>query len=120
MSVEGMWAVYFGDVDQQQVNSGIVVLETGRIFGGDSLIAYRGTYSVSNGHVQGSADTWAYNPTLEAITAFGEVNPEPAEVILDGHLGEQDGSQVIEGVIWKINNPGVQLPTRFVKICDLP
>lgn len=38
MSVEGMWAVYFGDVGGQQVNSGIAVLETGRIFGGEGKI----------------------------------------------------------------------------------
>ena len=120
MSVEGMWAIYFGDVAGGQVNSGIIVLETERLFGGDSLMAYRGNYTVSNGHVQGTGQVWAYNPTVQAITAFGQPNPEPQEVRLEGDLQPESDPLVIEGLIWRTSAPGIQLPARLVKICDLP
>ena len=121
MSVEGMWAIYFGDVDQQQVNSGVLVLETERIFGGDSLMAYKGTYGVANGTIEASALIWAYNPTIDVVSAFGEVSPSPSTVSLQGQIGsDNNGSPMISAQIWQEQNPTVKLPARLVKISDLP
>src|SRR5215207_8497927 len=80
MNIEGMWAAYFGDVGGEQLNSGVVVLETERLFGGDSMIAYLGSYTASGASVTATFDTWAYNPTIVVQTAFGDVGPdrEPA------------------------------------------
>lgn len=121
MSAEGMWAIYFGDVDNQQVNSGVMVLETGRIFGGDSFMAYKGAYEAGNGAIKGSAEVWAYNPTLEVVSAFGEVGPAPSTVFLEGSMGKDgDGTHVINGQVWQRQNPDMKLPARLVKISDLP
>jgi hypothetical protein len=48
-SVEGLYVVEFGDVQAQGIyrNGGVAVLETLRIFGGDSGYYYVGNFSVN-------------------------------------------------------------------------
>ena len=42
MSVEGMWCLVIDDAQGNgMVNGGVLVLETGRLFGGDSFMASR-------------------------------------------------------------------------------
>jgi hypothetical protein len=46
-SVEALWTVDFDSAAGGWVNGGIAVLETGRVFGGDSQFYYLGNYEVS-------------------------------------------------------------------------
>lgn len=43
---EGLWTVRFGDHDMNWINGGVVVLEAGKIFGGDSTFFYTGSFDV--------------------------------------------------------------------------
>src|SRR4051794_24899225 len=121
MSIEGMWAVYFGDVDGGQVNSGIVVLETERIFGGDSFIAYLGTYQIGGAEVSANFDTWAYNHTMVVQTAFGDIGPDRTPCRLEGTHQPNDGQMgTVSGQVWKVAQPELKLPVHMVKVAALP
>lgn len=117
MSLEGMWAVYFGDVDGEQVNSGIAVLETGRIFGGDSLMAYLGSYEPTKGGVTGKARIWAFNQTLEVQTAFGKMGtPEGEHITLNANFN--DAGELV-GSLSEDSNPSVLIPAKLIKVAEL-
>ena len=53
MSIEAMWQVNFGATPQGEVGfgAGVIVIETGRILGGDSSFYYLGTYSIAGDDV---------------------------------------------------------------------
>lgn len=113
-----MWAVYFGDVEGGQVNSGIVVLETNRVFGGDSFMAYRGHYEASGNRLTGSAHIWAYNPTIEVQTAFGKIGTTEGETLRFDLERQEDGSY--HGMLAEESNTAVQIPATFLKVAELP
>ena len=48
--IEGLWSISFSAVDQPQddVGAGVVVFETLRVFGGDSIYFYTGNYSITS------------------------------------------------------------------------
>jgi len=119
MSVEGMWAVYFGDFGGQQVNSGVAVMETGRVFGGDSMMAYLGSYQVNGGKLTGEIKVWAFNPHQVVTTAFGKLGtPEGSMVRLEGDF---DGSgNEITGLLWETDSPQLKIPAKLVKVAELP
>jgi len=73
MSVEACWTVRFGDPRSPSVemNGGIVVLESGRIFGGDSGFAYLGTYSVTDAVVEGSFEAIQHDAQVGSIYGDG-------------------------------------------------
>lgn len=125
MSVEGMWAIYFGDVAGgfPTPNSGVMVFETGKLFGGDSLTAYLGDFALNNGKVTAQARVWTYNPANmhEATTAFGQQGPSDNRVNFEGdyHNGD-DGPRRIRGQIWEEGKPAIKLPALLLPIADLP
>ncbi|WP_294124086.1 GrlR family regulatory protein [Sphingomonas sp.] len=119
MSIEGMWAAYFGDFAGQQVNSGIAVLETGRIFGGDSMMAYLGQYEVNDGVISGEIKIWSFNPHLEVVTAFGKIGtPEGSVVGLQGNINA--AKDQIDGHLWEKANTALKIPTQLKKVAELP
>ena len=122
MSIEGMWAVYFGDAGGGQVNSGVAVLETGRILGGDSMMAYLGNYVVSGGDVAGEVKIWAYNPHQVVVTAFGRMGtPEGVILNLEGKYDSHAGKMgEITGHLWETSNPQLKIPAKLAKVADLP
>jgi hypothetical protein len=118
MNIEGMWAAYFGDVGNNQVNSGVAVLEAGRLFGGDSMMAYLGNYRFKNDQVAAEFRVWAYNPYLQVTTAFGKTGtPDGSRVILEGKL---NSDMSIDGRLFEIENPSAKIPIKLVKVSDLP
>ena len=54
--IEALWTVKFGDPNAptEARNGGVVVLEAGRMFGGDSAYAYVGHYEVQGKAVRGT------------------------------------------------------------------
>lgn len=118
MNIEGMWAAYFGDVGNSQVNSGIAVLQAGRIFGGDSMMAYLGEYTLSNDQIVAEFKVWAYNPYIQVLTAFGKTGTsDGSRVILRGRLNP---NMSVDGQLFEIENPSAKIPIRLVKVSDLP
>lgn len=112
MSVEGMWAIYYNEVD-----SGIVTLETGRVFGGDSMMAFIGGYEVNGKDFKAKARTFSYNPAHFAVqNVFGRTGKLDLETQLHGTI---EGGQ-LTGFIFETTEPNRKLPVRMEKLAELP
>lgn len=88
MSVEALWTVTFQvespTPGEKWENGGVVVLETGRIFGGDSQYYYVGTFKLAGGdELLGRLKVVHYHG--DRRTAFGDAGPI-FEVDLHGKL----------------------------------
>jgi hypothetical protein len=119
MGIEGMWKFQSGSVQNPSELKwgGIVNLETDRVFGGDSAIAYRGTYQLDGKVVTAEVYAWQWNRDAGPVTnVFGMSGPIEHRVSLTGTI---DGD-VLEGEIWTDQAPGLRLPIRMEKIAELP
>jgi T3SS negative regulator,GrlR len=60
---EALYVVEFGDMAASGTyrNGGVIVLETGRVYGGDSGYYYVGTYSVKDGQLTGEVKVVKHN-----------------------------------------------------------
>ena len=106
MSLEALWTVTFGTMEgpnQIRIGAGIVVFETGRIFGGDNKYYYIGNYKYddSNNVIQGNVEVINY--TGDKYSIFGELdrfnlkingNLEIPQMTLSGNMVE-DPSKLI-------------------------
>lgn len=110
MSVEALWTAQF-EVAGGWVNGGVVVLETGRIFGGDSQFYYLGTYNLAGSTVTGQVRSRHYHG--ERNTAWGD-NADIVDLTVQGALT----GDVITGQVTRLGFP----PLRFqmTKRSDLP
>ncbi len=118
---EGMWKFQSGSVDEPDtpVWGGIIVLESGRLFGGDSVMAYLGTYNVDRGEITAQARVWDWNTEAvigETENVFGMRSPVDYRVQLLGQLREG----MVEGYIWPDDQPHMRLRARMEKIAELP
>ena len=68
-TVEALWTATFA-VPQGRKNGGVVVLDQGRVFGGDSQYYYEGRYEVEGDIL--TADFRAHHYHGEPITSFGD------------------------------------------------
>lgn len=121
MSIEGMWGAFFGDraVPGQRPNRGVMIFESGKVFGGDSVVAYLGEYSVKDGRLHGSARVWSYDKgDVGGMTAFGRPTPVDVRIIMEGAIDDQQG--IAQGFIWESDNPAQRLPITLRRISDLP
>ncbi|CDO34014.1 hypothetical protein [Novosphingobium sp. KN65.2] len=121
MSVEGMWKFQSGSVgaENELIWGGIVVLESGRVFGGDSAMAYLGTYEVDRGKILARVRSWVWNTDLpgeELENVFRMQGDVEHVAVLEGDVGEGE----INGILKSESMPGVELGARMVKIAELP
>lgn len=120
MTIEGMWGLLTASYDDPNTldAGGIIILETGRLLGGDSAIAFLGDYHVESGStVTGKVKTWQYNPQAGHVeTVFGMAGTAGTVVEFSGTLGDGE----ITGKLWPSGM--AQLPLNFVmrKFSDLP
>jgi hypothetical protein len=93
--LEALWSVSFGtNLPGMLGGTGIVVFETGRIFGGDSAMIYTGSYKIINGIVEADVhvDTYAAVPGMVSSVGFStfdlKVTGAPAndKLVLSGHV----------------------------------
>ena len=92
---------------------GVAVLETCRIFGGDSSMTYIGDYSVENGRVKASVKVTndrGVNPSIfgdnaKQYTLELEGEVEDSEIVLQGHRTDDKTKEI-----------GIRLTRR----CELP
>jgi hypothetical protein len=120
-SVEGMWKFQSGDLGDREKPrwGGIVVMESGKVFGGDSVMAYLGTYEVDRGKITADVRSWNWNtdlPADEVINVFGMEGPIDYQVRLEGDVTEG----AINGAIWPVEQPDFKLRARMEKIAELP
>ena len=119
-SIEALWAVYFDDTHNPfglipgMINAGVVVIESGRIFGGDSQFFYLGTVEVDSSDLSARIMVSHFNGP--GTTAFGENASEPFEVEVEGRRDED----VISGEMWQCTRPAERLKITFRRLADLP
>lgn len=118
MSIEALWTMYSGNVYEPglvegMAAAGVVVFETGRLFGGDSGYYYLGTYEVAGGRLSGTATVQHYNgpPT----SAFGP-DIKFNEVEFEGDI---EGGE-ISGQMWVKGIPELRLPIKMYRQAELP
>ena len=111
MSLEGIWTgELYGPYGWE--NSGVYVLETGKILGGNDRHYSLGTYSVSGKVYKAEINVHYYGPP-RAI--FGE-RREDFKIEVTGELG--DG--VIDAHVIRPDKPEVTVTYRMTRRMDLP
>lgn len=91
---------------------GVVVLETGRIFGGDSSFVYIGSYRMEGELIKADIKCTNDRGMMESI--FGNIQqfnlkleglPQQHEFILQGHM---------------VENPSMMIVVKFTRRAELP
>lgn len=114
-SVEALWLVKFGDHQSpgQVDNGGVLVLESGRGFGGDSGFAYVGTYEVSGDKFKGTFSITQFDPDMESVWG-----PGITEANLEAELTRED--DMMHGFMKVVGANLPPLPLYLVRFKDLP
>lgn len=118
-SVEGMWKFQSASIDDPDTLrwGGIVVLESGKVFGGDSVMAYLGSYEMDRDEIVARVRSWRWNhDTGEVENVFKMSGDIDHHVTLKG----QRKDATIKGTIEDDDMPGILLAVRFEKIAELP
>lgn len=118
MGVEGLW--WFQTTSLQNPAAfeagGVVVLETNRVLGGDSVYSYIGGYEVQGDQFRAHVRVKTWNHDVQAVNVFGMSGPVDYEVEVRGQRHEN----VIVGEVIPVAAPDVKLPARMVFIENLP
>jgi hypothetical protein len=87
MSLEALWSVQF-HANGGIAGSGIVVFENGRLYGGDSMMIYTGTYKVSNGQIEGDLEVekYANAPGMVSVVGLNKFKLKVSGPLTDGTL----------------------------------
>ncbi len=113
-SLEALYTVEFGDIAGGAFrNGGVAILETLRVFGGDSGYYYLGDYSVAGEILTASVKVVKHNAMWANV--FGDAATE-FNIQINGVIRE--GS--VTGFMERIGMPGVRLPVRLIRRADLP
>lgn len=118
-SVEGMWSFQSGSYDDpaKVIFGGIVILESGRVFGGDLVQAYLGSYAVDRTVMRADIRSWTWNTeAADGETVFGIPVPNDYNVVLEGAISEG----LIKGVLYPVDAPDLRLAAIMKKISELP
>jgi hypothetical protein len=116
MSVEALYAVRFGHAGTPNLglNGGVVVLETGRLFGGDSWYAYTGSYQLSGSTVTGQLHAVRHNHQPGTESAWGtQENEFDVQFTATGNQGFTEANGTL-------SKGGMQLGMRLVRVAELP
>jgi hypothetical protein len=94
--IEALWSVSFQSNAQlgSMGGTGVVVFETGRVFGGDSIMIYTGKYRVVNDVIEADihVDTFAIQPGMASIVGLPTFDLKVTgpvahdRVVLSGHV----------------------------------
>ena len=112
--LEALYVVEFGDVAGIDYrNGGVAVLETNRVFGGDSGYCYLGDYSIFGDRFAASVRITKHNPVWANV--FGDDAPE-----FDIHVLGIAKDDIIVATMERPDRPGLRLPLRLKRKARLP
>jgi hypothetical protein len=112
--LEALYVVEFGDLPEAGFrNGGVAVLETSRVFGGDSGYYYLGTYTVKDGDISASVQIVKHNPSWS--NAFGDA-ATTFNVTIQGRIADD----TISGFMTRVDKPTHRLPVKLTKKALLP
>lgn len=109
--IEALWSVEFSSNVEMQ-GAGVVVFETGRIFGGDASYYYVGNYKVTNGIVV--AEIKVVNYRGQPTSIFGPIMEFNLRV--SGTI--QSPSFKVEGQM--VENPALHIHIHLTRRAELP
>lgn len=114
--IEALYVVQFGDIataGRTFQNGGVAVLETNRIFGGDSGYYYVGSYTVKDSQIEATVRIVKHNPTWGNV--FGDAATS-FTVRMQGTVN----NGVMQGMMERTDRPAMRLPVRLTWKEDLP
>jgi hypothetical protein len=112
-NVEALYVVEFGDAaGQQYTNGGVAVLETTRVFGGDSGYYYVGTFNIDKDQLSANIQVVRHDPAWQS--AWGD-KADNFSIILSGKIT----NNVIAGHMQRVGID-IQLPVRLTRKAELP
>ena len=114
--IEACWTVRFGAVGapESQMNGGVLVFETGRIFGGDSAFAYLGNYVLSGPELTGGLRIVRHNNDPAFVSLYG-TNELAFDLTFTGTRTDGD---TIKGRLHRQHYPDAQLILK--RLAELP
>ena len=110
-SVEGMWTVWFEGV--AGLGCGIVVLETQKVFGGDSSWYYRGSYTIDGGQFSAEVEVTHYGARDNAVTGHPP-EKSPFQLTLSADRVKSDR------ITAKATTEHGQMTFELKKVAELP
>ena len=115
-SIEALWTVAFGtgETPNEMVSAGVLVLETGRVLGGDSAYAYVGSFQVDRGDVSGTLRIIRHNPD----PAFVDIWEAGGSEVAATFSGTMKGSSIIDGMLHHAS--GAYASFRMTRLEELP
>lgn len=119
MSIEALWAVRFAGAHGVRVarSAGVIILETNRIFGGDSWTFYTGKYERNpDGTYKVSIQTGVYN-NEGGLDIFG--GPLQARK-LSGVIRVADDQRSMAGTVAVDGNPQMIINATLARVAELP
>ena len=116
MSIEALWTMQFHNTSGPASSAGVVVFESGRIFGGDSCYYYVGNYRVDGLNIHGQVKSVRFNHHQHCESVIGHY--EHLDFEFDGTMGEQ--RDIIEGTLSVMADPTRQIRATLARRCDLP
>lgn len=109
--LEAMYGVEFVS-NQNDGGYGVVILETGRILGGDSSFVFVGSYEVKNGIVQANVRCTNDRNLLQSV--FGDI--QEFNLNLKG-TPEYKGFKLVGHMV---ENPAMQIEIKLTRRAELP
>jgi len=111
MSVEALWSVEFKS-NLQLFGSGVVIFETGRVFGGDSTFYYVGDYEVRNNEIEGLISITNYSGNNHSVIGSGN----NFNIRLKGPIK----SPKMELAGHRVDAPDVKVIVSLIRRAELP
>ncbi len=118
MSVEALWVASFGDASDPQMipgysNAGVVVLETGRIYGGDFGYYYLGKYQIDGDKIFADVEIVHFNgPILDAF----QLGIPKFAIRMEGIIADP----YIIGEMWPVKFPNRRIKVQLEHKAALP
>lgn len=112
MSVEALWAVEFV-TDNGNYSAGVVVFETGRVLGGDSVFFYTGDFTLKDNTIQANIKV-RHHGKLPPMSVWKQNDPE-FDVRISGTFSES----AISATATRDDEPG-EMRMIFHRLEDLP
>ncbi|WP_262695391.1 GrlR family regulatory protein [Kordiimonas aquimaris] len=115
-SIEALWTARFGDINQPNawLNGGVVVFESGNMYGGDGGTYYIGSFKVSEDQFEAAFKTVIYDPRYESV--FGNIGSE-VEIKAKGKRASDD---LIVGEMYAIKFPDLKVSFDLTYRATLP
>ncbi len=107
--IDALYGIEF--ISSMNVDSqGVVILEEGRILGGNSSFVYRGSYQYANGILEANLRIINDQKKLTSILIFG--NEGEINLFLEG--------SVMNHHQFSLKDPDMSLEVRFIRRAELP